>query len=352
MSIQAEAPREDVAPPSQPRRSRRLRSAVPLVILLVLLAELTVRAAAPTLREPLLWPDWETANKVAAIDALGARGGASVVFVGSSMVNRGLDPALATKLLKAKRPVFNAALSGADLRTIDLWTREVVVPRLHPKIVILGFNSNELNDHWEGQTQLYAKMLRSTYGKRLAGTGGVLATMDAWLADHSYLMRYRTVLRRPVDALIGHDKAKDQVAVDPLGEFLRQARFHARPYTAGTPRNFAVWKEVFRDYRAGGKQLVAMDRLVNDLKAKGIRVVLVRMPVTKDVIPLHPRGQVDRERFAEVLAAFLAGHPVRFIDAEPAIGGSPMLFVDPLHLNAEGQRKTTAYVVRSLQKPM
>jgi hypothetical protein len=336
-------------PPATPRR--RKVGAIPLFIIFVLLAELAVRAAAPRIRDPLLWPDWEAQNKVAAMDALGASGGASVVFVGSSMVNAGFNPELATTLLKAKRPAFNAALNGSDMRTTDLWTTKVVVPRLHPKVVVVGFNSGELNDHWQEAQGLYARMLQSTYGKRIAGKGGVLARLDAWSVDHSYLMRYRSVLRSPVDAFVGHDRAQDVQGVDPLGRFIALTNFQKRAYSPGLSRQLGIWDEVFRNYRPGGLQFAALDDLVKNLTAQGIRVVLVRMPVTKDIVPLHPRGQADRLRFTSVLAHFVATHPVTFIDAEHAIGASPGLFVDPVHLNVVGQRRTTALVIDAVKKP-
>ena len=352
MSIQAETPRENVAPPPAAPRSRRLRNAIPFVVVVLLLAELTVRAAASWLPDPLFWASWEAQNKVTAMEALGKRGGASVVFVGSSMVNRGFDPALATKLLGGKRPVFNAAVSGSDLRTEDLWTRKVVVPLLHPDVVVVGFNSGEMNDNWDTSRQLYARLVDSPYGKRISGRGGVLAKTDAWMIDHSYLMRYRTVLRNPVDAVLGRDdKGQAAQAVDHLGTLKLGPNFARRRYTTGLSVSLATWNDMFHNYRPGGKQAAALDRLVDDLTAKGIRVVIVRMPVTKDIIPLHPNGQADRDRFTRFLAAFVASHPVRFIDAEEAIGGGTSLFLDPVHMNLEGQRRTTTFVAGVLKKP-
>jgi hypothetical protein len=349
MSIEADRTKETA--PAVPVDRRRMRGAIVLAVVFVLLAELAIRAGAPKIRDPLLWPDWEAQNKVAAMDALGARGGASLVFVGSSMVNAGYDPSLATTQLGAKRPAFNAALNGSDLRTTDVWTREVVVPRLHPKVVVIGFNSGEMNDHFNDQGGLYDKMIQSPYGRAAAGTGTVLQKIDGWLIKRSYLVRYRSVLRHPVDALVGEDRAQLVQSVTPLGFFEALGKFQKRPYSPGLSKQLGIWDEVFKNYRPGGRQLSALDRLVKDLTAKGIRVVLVRMPVTKDIIPLHPRGAADRERFGAVLASFVATRPVTFVDAETAIGYSPGLFVDPVHLNRKGQQATTTLVVNALKKP-
>jgi hypothetical protein len=355
MSIEAEAAREESASPKRGRGARRrIRNAIPLVLVLVVLAELFVRALAPRIEDPLLWPDWEAQNKVAAMDKLASsRGGASVVFVGSSMVNAGVNPDLATKLLGLKRPAFNAALNGSDMRTTAIWTRHVVVPRLHPKIVVVGFNSGELNDHWQTPDSLYTKMLQSPLGRRAAGAGagGVFARIDGWLIDHSYLVRYRSVLRNPWEAAFGQNKAQITQAVDHVGRLNAIVKFQQRPYAPGLSRQLGIWDTVFRNYRPGGKQFAALDGMVRDLTAQGIKVVLVRMPVTKDVIPLHPKGQADRERFGAVLAAFVASHRVTFLNAEATIGGSTSLFVDPLHLNLDGAKRVTTFVIETLKKP-
>jgi hypothetical protein len=348
MSIEAE-PASEQATLEAARASRRLRTAIPLAVLLVLLAELAIRAAEPKLQDPLLWPGWEAQNKVVAMDRLGGRGGASVAFVGSSMVQAGLNAEIATRQLEGKRPAFNAALNGSDMRATDIWTREVVVPRLRPDVVVVGFNSGELNDHWNEPDSLYARLIESPYGKRAAGEGGVLAQIDAWLIDRSSLVRHRTVLRNPVDAFT-RDRAQRRLRVDPLGRFLALENFQQRPYTSGLSKQLGAWDEVFRNYRPGGLQFDALRRLVRDLTSRGIKVVLVRMPVTKDIIPLHPTGAADREAFGRALESFASSHPVAFLDGEATINYDTAQFVDPLHLNTTGERTLTTYVVGALRR--
>jgi hypothetical protein len=235
------------------------------------------------------------------------------------------------------------------MRTTSLWTRKVVVPRLRPDVVVVGFSSGELNDHWNQPDTLNGKMSRSHYGRIAAGTGTVIEKIDDWMVDHVYLMRYRSVLRKPVDAVHEKNPAQLLQAVDRLGRLQIMSRFQQRPYSPGLSRQLGIWDKVFRNYRAGGAQFAALDGLVSELTGRGIRVVLVRMPVTADVIPLHPDGIADRERFGRVLASFAAAHPVTFIDAEAAIGGPTGLFVDPLHLNTAGERRVTTFVLEKLR---
>ena len=128
-------------------RGGRVSLSLLMVVLVLGGSELAVRAVSSKLQPPLLWVNREAQNKAVAMDALRrSKGGASVVFVGSSMTNAAADPALATRLLGVKRPAFNAALDGADLRALEFWTLRVVVPKLRPRAVVIGVSSREFNE--------------------------------------------------------------------------------------------------------------------------------------------------------------------------------------------------------------
>jgi hypothetical protein len=320
---------------------RRTSVTVLIILAAVACSELGLRAFAEGLREPLLYSNWEAQNKVSAMDALGETGGASVVFVGSSMVQTAADPELITRLLNLKRPAFNATLNGGDMRVAELWTRTVVVPRLHPKVVVVGFNTEALNDHGLPQEIVYRAMIRSPLGAGLDGRGTATDRFESWWTSHSYIVRYRFVLRHPYDALRGQDTDKAAYAVTPLGTLTSVKELHERPYRPNPPvlaSGPAGWVQQLADYTLGGRELAALDLLVRDLTARGIVVVIARMPVTKDYVPLHPNGQADRDRFTRMLDAFVASHPVIFFDAEAALGDSTALFVDPVHMSGEGSR--------------
>jgi len=349
VSIEAPAEHEQTARRPSQAKGRLRRNAIPLALVLAVLAELAFRAAAPSLRTPLLWPDWETQNKVAAIDRLAGRGGASIVFVGSSVVNAGFDPRVVTTSLRLERPAFNAALNGSDLRTTDFWTRNVVVPRLHPDVVVIGFNSPEANDGWNAPNSIHDKFFHTPLGGEATGAGGVFGAIERWLIRRSTFVRYRSLFSHPVDAFSGNDKAQKAQGVDGLGRLDALGSFLQRPYSPRPDRALAAWQLVFRNYHVGGPQFGALGRLVNTLTEKGIRVVIVRMPVSPDIQGLHPHGAADRDAFSRTLDDFVASHAVTLVDAETEIGSSPALFVDPLHLNGNGRRSMTALIVARLR---
>jgi hypothetical protein len=315
------------------------RIILPLAIVVAILAgsELAVRAVASRLDAPLVWLNREAQNKVTAMDALRqAKGGSAVVFVGSSMMNAAEDPALTTKLLGLKHPAFNAAIDGADIRSLEFWTLHVVVPRLRPRVVVIGVSSREFNDNGLNQRGFERKFFDSEAVRRLDGRLGTLARVEAWLDDHSDLLRYRTVLRRPAEARA----VPRPTDVDALGVAASIRPFQRRPYGFGKVFRRRITDLVLNDYAIGGVEVAALDRLVRGLDRLAIKVVLVEMPVTDDVIPMHPRGQADYASFRRAFAAFVATHDVVSVDMRTPFPDTAE-FVDPLHLDARGSRQFT-----------
>src|ERR1700759_3223755 len=89
-------------------RARLVRVLV-VALAVLCLAEIGVRARADALPEPQLWPSPEQTNKVDQINALAAKGGASLIGIGSSTVDAAFDPARLTPSAAATRPAYNAA---------------------------------------------------------------------------------------------------------------------------------------------------------------------------------------------------------------------------------------------------
>ena len=333
------------------RRRSRLPISIVVTAVLVLAAEAAVRAAAGTLPQPLEWPDREAQNKVERMDLLERRGGASIVFVGSSMMNAAGDPAAATRLLGARRPAFNAALNGADMRSMEVWTMRVVVPRLRPRAVVIGFSSLELNDNGITQREFYDKLRRSPAVRRALGTAGLLERAEGWVENRSSLFRYRSVLRRPAEALSDRRDAElAQVEVSRLGVLRAIPAFHRRPYSIPPEFRRRTTEESFHAYAVGGAQMAALERLVRGLVARDIRPILVQMPVTDDIVPMHPRGSADFAAFTAALGRCCLGATIPRLDMRAPFGSDPALFVDPVHVSGAGAARFTQTVAAFLRQ--
>lgn len=314
---------------------------VVVLIALILSAELGVRAAAPHIPQPLVWGDYEAQFKLARMTDLRRRSDrASVVFVGSSNMNYAVDPPLFARRAGLQAPIFNAALNGADLRSIAFWTIRVVVPTLHPDVVVLGTTSREFNELNTPGILFYQQVTQSPAARKLLGADTTLDHLEASLERYSYLARYRTTLRRPVDLIKGNAVESEQ-RVNRWGTYLNLRFFQSRPYSVPPrfrrPLRFAI----------GGPQVSALDRLADELSRRGIRLVVVKMPVTKDFHLLPTHLQAYRE-YEHTLERFVRSHAVGYVDASKPIRDRE-LFVDPIHLNTAGMRRFTTLVAAQVR---
>lgn len=327
-------------------RSRRRAPIAVIVALVVLLAgEGATRAIASRLDPPLRWQNWETQNKVDRIDALAARGGASVVFVGSSMVNAAVDPAAFDRAAPRARPAFNAAVNGADARLVEPWLLDVVVPRLRPDVVVIGLSSRDLNDH--AAHRQFDLFRASDEGQWVTGRRSIADRLERSAERWSFLVRYRDDLRRPRRLAGHHDPLRDVADVGPLGQ-LRALDIYEKATYAVTPHFVAEARaDALHDYSIGGSQQAALRRTVSQLRARGVRVVLVEMPITADAIALHPRGATDYAAFHARLRGLAAATGVPLVDPG-ADFASTRWFFDPFHLNGTGRAAFTAALAHQL----
>jgi hypothetical protein len=323
----------------------------------VVAAELLVRAAAPRVCDLLEWRDWECQHKVAAIEDLAGQGGASVVVIGSSPTNSAFDAHLFTARNGLERPAFNAALNAASIRTLELWTTSVLLPKLRPDLLILGLNSSELSDNNLIGERGFRQFQRSSGWRRLRSHSSVGGRLLLWMEKRSFLIRYRHFLHEPGGwgmraprrvrwmksirdpKRLFRKSRGEQVAVTPLGMLHALSVFRGVPYQL-TERVLATWGKIVLDYEVGGHELAALARLVDATRAAGVKFLMVLMPVTQDWIEIHPHGQQDFDRFKHALDSFVAERDVAFIDlmSEPWAREE---YADAVHRNDEGREHFT-----------
>jgi len=324
----------------------------------IIAAELAIRAAAPRIAHLLVWRDWECQHKVAAIESLAARGGASVVCIGSSPMNSAFDAQHFTELARLGRPAFNASLNAATIRTLEPWTREVLLPKLHPELLILGLNSSEVNDNNIVGERGF-KMFQSSLGVRRLrrSTATIGQRLILWLEERSFLVRYRHFLREPgswgmkippsvrLRRLMKDAKGPfrrnrgETMSVTPFGMLHALAYFEGVPYQL-TDRVIKTWKQIVVDYEVGGHELAALRRLVESTRSAGTAVLIVLMPVTQDWIDVHADGRSDFDRFKRALDDFVEESGVAFVDLMPLLTERSD-YADAVHRNSGGRKHYT-----------
>lgn len=319
---------------SSPRRRRRVR---PLLVtaLLVLAAELAVRAAE--LPAPLEWSSVEAQVKVEDLEALGP-GGVHTLFVGSSVVDVALRPDRFTA--STGETAYNAALLGADLRSIDLWVRDVLVPTVHPQRVVLGLSCRELNGGEAAQDDIFRSFVAAPAMQRRLGTDSWLDRVGRFVGEWSELVRYRSVLRLPADAA-GRDR-RVGVNLDLVGDGFNEA-YTTRAYPAPGAVHDVLYRGDVSTYAVGEDRLAALDRTLARLADAGIEAVVLHMPTSEDWLGyLPPGGMADCE---SAMAEHAATGGARFLDGG-VLGRE--LFADPIHVNGTGADRVTDMLVEAI----
>jgi hypothetical protein len=193
------------SPRTSPRvkRPRRLRIALALTLAVLLTAEVGVRLVEDRLLPP---PDWYTPEygiKQEQMDDLEDGGGSSIVFIGSSVIDTTLDPAGLTA--PGDRPAYNAGLIGANLEMVDRWSELVVEPALRPDVVVLGVSSRDVNRNGAALETQTPGFYRLPAMRRLLGRESIPEQIERRAGELSRLVRYRTVLRRPLESIGRYD---------------------------------------------------------------------------------------------------------------------------------------------------
>jgi hypothetical protein len=321
-------------------RLRTVLSALGVLVVLLVLAEVGTRVLAPHLPEPELWADTSTATKVAQMDALHeTQGCVDVVFAGNSMTRDGIDPAVFTAADPGGRTAYNAALDAATPALIAQWIPDEVEPRLQPDTVVIGLTSFDFN---EG-ANLTASAL-DAYESAPETRTDLFGRMEQPFLDHLALFRHRVELRDPEtvwnslrrlrtgEETEHPDPAGLPGVLGPAGQGLSRRDL---VYGGSAVAQQLVLDQLLNDYEPSDSQAEALRSLVHDLEEQGTQVVLLLLPVTDDYLALHPNGAADYDEFAAQVEQIGEQAGVTVVDAHDWAPEESM-FADTHHLNASG----------------
>jgi len=346
---------EDASSEAQTRRIPMRGIALTSVLVLVglLASELTVRLVDDRLPKQLEWHAWEAQHKVEQMDAFARRNHrAKIVAVGASEMFFGLNPRALDDELGGGRLAYNAALPGGIPRIMELWTTKVVLPRLHPEVLLVSVNSADLNDNGPSQKDFYDFFASSPAVRHLMDTETWLERLDRRFAGWSDLWRFRWILRRPADlmrAIRGQTIAAggEPVGADGVGLSQLNRRLVATPGSirAFQRRRRETW---LKNYSIGSVESGALLRLVQSARAQGIAVVVVEMPVTKYFAAAHPHGEADLEAFHRAIDRIVSTTGSVFVDASH-IAATDDYFGGFVHLNGAGTKAFTSFIAQRLR---
>lgn len=329
-------------PSSDPITGRRWLRLAAVVLLLLVLAELGTRAIASHLPPPLQWDTYETQVKAAQIDALSQRGGAQVAFVGSSIIDVGIDPATFDRAVGGHVTSYNAGLVSSIPRMTTEWTEQVVVPKLHPKVVVLGLCSYDLGAEDPNRTVFLNAYNSSSGVRQLTDDNDLIQNLDQWLGQHSALWFHKYQLRDPATVL--HALEGEQPAAPPQTATVaadgRQTMDQNQQYANDPTVDLRGWRLGTKD-TAAVKQLIAFDH------ARHITTILVNMPVTAHFVAKMPNGGASYAVFDREVAAI--GHQTGASVLSYEGVNDTALFINDIHLNKTGATLLTTRLASALQ---
>jgi hypothetical protein len=313
------------------------------VVVVVAAAELVLRHFRDRLHPLSVWQNWEMEHKVASIDALAATGGVSVVAVGSSDVNAAVDPALLSDP-SGDGLVFNAAVNGLSMEALERWVLRVIVPRLRPRVLLIGLGSHAFNRNNKVAAARYESLVTSPAWGDLVGRDGPGARLIAWADKHILLVRYRSYLGRR--SLFQDSPTRRHTASRADGTLRALLLFRFRPY-GSEERQLQTWNRVLASFEVGEPEIQSLARLIEGLRAADVVPVIVRMPYTTDWISIHPGVTADIEAYERALSQLVHDHGVIFLDAG-AHFSSLEGYADPVHLNGAGRARFSKIVAEFL----
>ena len=312
----------------------RWRRAVLAAVLALLAAELATRVAAPWLREPVVWENPEANAKWHQMIDLEHHGGADTVFVGSSLVGVGIDPAQYGTTRHSARPDYNAALLSSSLGEQAVWMQTFVVPFLHPATVVIGVSWRELNANdpsLDAADKVFPTALEVRHAE---GRESTVEGVERFLRSASYLFRYREVLRDPMSMF-------DRGALTPESAMTAQGMTTAAlDHNVGDTDAAVLTRaqQVVGRYALGESRLAQLASLLQWLQGHGIAPVILNMPMTPLGVGYLPHGQVDYDAYSQRLRGLAGTLGVQYIEG----GVWPVeQFADPFHLNRSGAQHLT-----------
>ena len=312
-----------------------------IALLVLLAAEGLMRVRASALPPPLKWATPDMDRKDFQMSDLEHQGGASVVFVGSSTIDSSIDPALLHDTLS--RPAYNSGMRGGTVSMVSTWTERDVVPRLKPDTVVVGVASRELTANDPRQAGREKDFYDAPAVRYLVGNETFLQKTERQLESVSDLFKYRTWLRKPeyLKAVFGLGDAPS-VTNSPVGDYIssegQYTLFLHRPYSA---KQFLIEEPKGTDISQ--QQVAVLHSLLGQLAAHVKHVVLVNMPVTTDYLKRQAPG--GYEQFGRIMKAQADAIYATYVDAGV---WDASLFADPVHVNADGSKKLTELLGKTL----
>ncbi len=292
-----------------------------------------------------------------------------VVFLGSSRMETGLSPdvveMVAEKELGRKVTCFNLSQPAGLVRTDRVIIRDIFRGERAPKLVVLGVEARGFNT-----------MSRRTgeYVDYYARPRDILCELPDIVAAGYQSSATGAMGRAPASLLqyITHPPS-DKECTDKV-RFWEITKGHGAPFRnrvrrgGGQPRehNTPQWQSLLRkrhgfvrenllnDYHIGDSAKRAFEQIISITRERGIRLVVVNLPVTLDYMDFYRLGEY--ESFLEYVTGACAAANIPFHDFNPIDGKEKRIadrfFYDPDHLGPKGSNIFSGRMAQEVVAPL
>lgn len=244
------------------------------------------------------------------------------------------------------RTSFSFALPGAMVSDIYLITKKLFTGAKCPSFIVYGISPRDFMDN------LLTGETRTPIFKRLSDLRDVIEDGDFYLG--SWTEQADFVMNNAI--FLYGKRCRYQ---DKLNGFIKQliARLNHGQLSESSPEvGFAfvqpiensrlMWQRSIEEYRNRysrfdskqfDKQCVFLERMLLTAKQRGIKVLLINMPVSRQHLKLMPTGLYDRYvSFASTLAT---RYSATFLNLQDCTRYGDRCFYDTIHLNSIGGKK-------------
>src|SRR5689334_5148287 len=289
----------------------------------LVVANVAVVAAESRLPNPRRYLSPRTEQLVKDMDRLQAAGVRSdMLFVGTSQAARGIVPKVVGSELDLPW-VGNVAIPGSQAPVTKRWTLEEVVPRLHPRCVVWGLSSIDLNGGRPDPSI-------TRYDAALATRSGALGRADEELADLLPVARHRSQLRDPYK--LGSELRTVEPPPKPphplhelLGPVLKKPASEQGKHTEALFLKSTLLGnfKMTADYRA------AFAQTLRQLHRDDVKTAVVLMPVSATYLASHPGGEATYQRWKQEIVRIASEQGTKVIDFDRSMPESA--FSDYVH---------------------
>jgi hypothetical protein len=234
-----------------------------------------------------------------------AHGGVDVLFLGSSLVNSGIQPQEVNRAFveasgEPELRIFNFGVEGLTVQPNSVVAR-LLAESFHPGVIIFG---TEIRDYAANNgVETAEKFLSDPWLRYRLGE----FSLRGWLAEHSAAYRYFLAYRNWMSwgfaeshgLVLRRSAALTADGYDVENRVAERAQLEVDPSNPEDAEALAI----FAGFRIDEGRLADLQALLDLQQAAGVRVLVVEMPVTPQFYQLFEQGQAAHDEFVQVVSA-------------------------------------------------